>query len=101
MGPLDWFGHQSASRIGEIVTDTMKAIVPETVGAFEMRGVPVGVVGPRQVRVRVQATASIREIRRGDCVDQVPLPANIGHEFSGVVVEKGADVSEFDASHEV
>jgi NADPH:quinone reductase-like Zn-dependent oxidoreductase len=89
------------------MTDTMKAIVLEKFGgfdAFQLRRVPVGVVGPRQVRVRVHATALNPldyQIRRGDYADYVPLPAIIGHDVSGVVEEKGADVSEFDVGDEV
>lgn len=89
------------------MTDTMKAIVLEKFGgfdAFQLRDVPMGVVGPRQVRVRVHATALNPldyQIRRGDYADYVPLPAIIGHDVSGVVEEKGADVSEFDVGDEV
>jgi NADPH:quinone reductase-like Zn-dependent oxidoreductase len=89
------------------MTDTMKAIVLNKFGgfdAFEMRDVSVGGVGPRQVRVRVHATAINPldyQIRRGDYVDHVPLPAIIGHDVSGVVEEKGADVTEFDLGDEV
>jgi NADPH2:quinone reductase len=89
------------------MTGTMKAIVLGKFGgfdAFELRDVPVPVVGPRQVRVRVHATAINPldyQIRRGDYADQVPLPAIIGHDVSGVVEEKGAHVSEFDLGDEV
>ncbi|WP_455873696.1 alcohol dehydrogenase catalytic domain-containing protein [Rhizobium yanglingense] len=89
------------------MTDTMKAIVLAKFGgfdAFEMRDATVPVVGPRQVRVRVHATAINPldyQIRRGDYADYVPLPAIIGHDVSGVVEEKGADVSEFDVGDEV
>jgi len=85
----------------------MKAIVLGQFGgfdAFEMRDVPTGVVGPRQVRVRVHATAINPldyQIRRGDYADYVPLPAIIGHDVSGVVEEKGAYVSEFHVGDEV
>ena len=80
------------------MTGTMKAIVLGKFGgfdAFEMRDVSVPVVGPRQVRVRVHATAINPldyQIRRGDYADYVPLPAIIGHDVSGVVEEKGAYV---------
>jgi NADPH2:quinone reductase len=89
------------------MTDTMKAIVLHKFGgvdAFEMRDVSVPVVGPRQVRVRVHATALNPldyQIRRGDYADHVPLPAIIGHDVSGVVEEKGADVCEFEIGDEV
>jgi NADPH:quinone reductase-like Zn-dependent oxidoreductase len=89
------------------MTGTMKAIVLSKFGgfdAFEMRDVAVTVVGPRQVRVRVHATAINPldyQIRRGDYADYVPLPAIIGHDISGVVEEKGSDVSEFNIGDEV
>ncbi|MBK4216881.1 zinc-dependent alcohol dehydrogenase family protein [Paracoccus caeni] len=72
--------------------------------AFALRDVPVGSVGPRQVRVRIHATAINPldyQIRRGDYTDYVPLPAIIGHDISGVVEEKGSDVSEFEIGDEV
>lgn len=89
------------------MTDTMKAILLVKFGgfdAFEMREVAVPVVGPRQVRVRVHATAINPldyQIRRGDYTDHVPLPAIIGHDISGVVEERGAAVTEFDVGDEV
>lgn len=89
------------------MTDTMKAIVLEKFGgydAFVLRDVSVPTLGPRQVRVRVHATAINPldyQIRRGDYVDYVPLPAIIGHDVSGVVEEKGVDVSEFEIGDEV
>ncbi len=85
----------------------MKAIVLSKFGgfdAFEMRDVTVPVVGPRQVGVRVHATAINPldcQIRRGDYADNVPLPAIIGHDVSGVVEERGAYVSEFDIGDQV
>ncbi len=86
---------------------TMKAMVLGKFGgseAFEMREVPVPVVGPRQVRVRVHATAINPldyQIRRGDYVDDVPLPAIIGYDVSGVVEQKGAAVTELEVGDEV
>jgi len=85
----------------------MKAVVLARFGgpdAFELREVPVPPVGPRQVRVRVHATAVNPldyQIRRGDYVDYVPLPAIIGHDVSGVVEEIGSDVHEFAVDDEV
>jgi len=84
------------------MTNIMKAIVLGKFGgfdAFQMRDVTVPAVGSRQVRVRVHATAINPldyQIRRGDYADYVPLPAIIGHDISGVVEEKGKDVTEFD-----
>ena len=63
---------------------SMKAMVLSRFGgadAFEMRDVPVPDVGPRQVRVRIHATAVNPldyQIRRGDYKDYVPLPAITG-----------------------
>lgn len=86
---------------------TMKAVVLPRFGGpdvFELREVPVQPVGPRQLRVRVHATAINPldyQIRRGDYVDYVPLPAIIGHDISGVVEEIGTDVREFAEGDEV
>jgi NADPH:quinone reductase-like Zn-dependent oxidoreductase len=85
----------------------MKAIVLSKFGGFdvfELRDVAVPVVGPRQVRVRVHATALNPldyQIRRGDYVDYVPLPAIIGHDISGIVEEKGSHVTEFEIGDDV
>lgn len=90
-----------------MIADTMKAVVLARFGgvdAFELRAVPVPKVGPRQVRVRVHATAVNPldfQIRRGDYADYVPLPAIIGHDISGVVEEVGSHVAEFRAGDEV
>jgi len=87
--------------------NTMKAMVLGHFGgtdAFELREVPVPDVGPRQVRVRVHATAVNPldyQIRRGDYVDYVPLPAIIGHDISGVIEEVGSHVTEFAVGDEV
>lgn len=89
------------------MTDSMKAAVLARFGgadAFELRDVPVPQVEPRQVRVRVHATAVNPldfQIRRGDYVDHVPLPAIIGHDISGVIEEVGSHVTEFRAGDAV
>ena len=89
------------------MTDPMKAVVLARFGgidAFQLRDVSVPRVGPRQVRVRVHATAVNPldyQIRRGDYPDQVPLPAIIGHDISGVIEEAGSHVSEFGAGDAV
>lgn len=89
------------------MTDSMKAVVLARFGgadAFELREVPVPPVEPRQVRVRVHATAVNpldHQIRRGDYADQVPLPAIIGHDISGVIEEVGSHVTEFRAGDAV
>jgi NADPH:quinone reductase len=84
-----------------VVTRTMKAAVLNRFGgpdSFELRDVAVPDVGPRQVRVRVHATAINPldyQIRRGDYADYVQLPAITGHDISGVIEELGSDVHEF------
>ena len=89
------------------MTNTMKAAVLTRFGgpdAFELRDVEIPEVGPRQVRVRVHATAINPldyQIRRGDYTDYVPLPAIIGHDISGVIEEVGSDVREFKVGDEV
>lgn len=86
---------------------TMKAVVLTRFGgsdAFETRDVPLGKVGARQVRVRVHATAVNPldcQIRRGDYVDHVELPAIIGYDVSGVVEDVGDAVTEFRIGDEV
>ena len=90
-----------------MMTDMMKAVVLTRFGgvdAFELRDVHAPTVGPRQVRVRVHATAVNPldyQIRRGDYPDHVPLPAIIGHDVSGVVEEAGSHVTEFRPGDEV
>lgn len=89
------------------MTKTMKAAVLTRFGgpdAFELRDVEVPEVGPRQVRVRVHATAINPldyQIRRGDYKDYVLLPAIIGHDISGVIEELGSGVHEFAVGDEV
>jgi NADPH:quinone reductase and related Zn-dependent oxidoreductases len=89
------------------MSDTMKAVVLTRFGgpdAFEIQTLPVPSVGARQVRVRVHATAINPldvQIRRGDYANDVPLPAVIGHDISGVVEAVGGDVTEFAPGDEV
>ena len=90
-----------------MMATTMKAAVLTRFGgpdSFELRDVAVPDVGPRQVRVRVHATALNPldyQIRRGDYANYVPLPAIIGHDISGVIEELGSDVHEFAVGDEV
>jgi NADPH:quinone reductase-like Zn-dependent oxidoreductase len=85
----------------------MKAVVLARFGGpevFELRDVTVPQVGPRQVRVRVHATAVNPldfQIRRGDYAEHVPLPAITGHDISGVIEEVGSHVTEFRVGDEV
>ncbi|MET9265755.1 zinc-binding dehydrogenase [Amycolatopsis sp. NPDC004079] len=72
--------------------------------AFAARELPRPVPGPGQVLVRVAAT-SVNPLdlqtRRGDYRDQVALPAVIGNDVSGVVVETGPGASDFEPGDEV
>ncbi|HEY0681501.1 MAG TPA: zinc-dependent alcohol dehydrogenase family protein [Steroidobacter sp.] len=89
------------------MTATMRAMVLTRFGgpeAFELRQVSRPVPGPRQVLVRVMATAINPldyQIRRGDYASLVQLPAVIGHDVSGVVEQVGAAVTEFSKGDEV
>lgn len=72
--------------------------------AFTTRDLPRPTPGPGQVLVRVLAT-SVNPLdlqtRRGDYRDQVALPAVIGNDVSGVVVETGPGAGDFKAGDEV
>lgn len=89
------------------MNDTMNAMVISQFGgtdAFELRTVPVPQILPRQVRVRVHATAVNPldfQIRRGDYADLVHLPAIIGHDISGVIEQTGPHVTDFSIGDEV
>ncbi|MGV9504797.1 zinc-binding dehydrogenase [Streptomyces tendae] len=72
--------------------------------AFAARERPRPTPGPGQVLVRVMAT-SVNPLdlqtRRGDYRDQVALPAVIGNDVSGVVVEAGPGADDFQPGDEV
>ncbi|MBT3155220.1 zinc-binding dehydrogenase [Streptomyces sp. CHD11] len=72
--------------------------------AFATRELPRPTPGPGQVLVRVEAT-SVNPLdlqtRRGDYRDQVALPAVIGNDVSGVVVETGPGAGDFQTGDEV
>ncbi|MFI2214667.1 zinc-binding dehydrogenase [Streptomyces sp. NPDC020141] len=72
--------------------------------AFAARELPRPAPGPGQVLVRVMAT-SVNPLdlqtRRGDYRDQVALPAVIGNDVSGVVVETGPGADDFQSGDEV
>ncbi|MGW0792824.1 zinc-binding dehydrogenase [Streptomyces sp. NPDC002911] len=72
--------------------------------AFAPRELPIPVPGPGQVLVRVMAT-SVNPLdlqtRRGDYRDQLPLPAVIGNDVSGVVVGNGPGADDFQPGDEV
>lgn len=72
--------------------------------AFATRELPRPTPGPGQVLVRVLAT-SVNPLdlqtRRGDYREQVALPAVIGNDVSGVVVETGPGAGDFQPGDEV
>src|SRR5690606_15200981 len=85
----------------------MKAQILKSFGgpnAFELSEVAKPVPQAGQVLVRVHAT-SINpldyQVRRGDYVDYVPLPAITGHDVSGVVEAVGPGVTSFVPGEEV
>ncbi|WP_410662570.1 zinc-binding dehydrogenase [Amycolatopsis sp. lyj-84] len=72
--------------------------------AFAVRELPRPAPGPGQVLVRVLAT-SVNPLdlqtRRGDYRDEVALPAVLGNDVSGVVVETGPGAGDFQPGDEV
>lgn len=82
---------------------TMKGIYkskPEP-GAEYRTGLPIPSVGENDVLVKVKATAicgtDLHILHWNDYAAQrVPLPMVFGHEFAGEIVEKGANVTEYE-----
>lgn len=83
----------------------MKAVVLTAPGAMEVRDLPDPVVGPREIAVRVtgvglcgtdfhiyEGHANYHRDRLGRPVPLETSPQVLGHEITGVVVERGADV---------
>ncbi len=72
--------------------------------AFAVRELPRPAPGPGQVLVRVLAT-SVNPLdlqtRRGDYRDELELPAVIGNDVSGVVIETGPGAGDFQPGDEV
>jgi L-iditol 2-dehydrogenase len=66
-------------------------------GVLEITEVPVPEPGPGEVVLRVQAALTcgtdIKTYQRGH--PKIPLPAPLGHEFSGIIAAIGADVDRF------
>jgi L-iditol 2-dehydrogenase len=66
-------------------------------GVVEMRELPQPVPGPGEVVLRVEVALTcgtdIKTIQRGH--PKIPLPAPLGHEFSGTIAAVGAGVDRF------
>lgn len=78
----------------------MKAIVKysEGEGNVELREVPEPQCGPGQVKIEVKAAGicgSDIHIWHSDIAIPMKLPVVIGHEFSGIIVDAGAEVKDF------
>ena len=73
---------------------TMHAALLRRPGALELREAPVPEPGPGELVVRVEAALTcgtdVKTFQRGH--PKFPLPAPLGHEFSGVVAAVGAGV---------
>jgi L-iditol 2-dehydrogenase len=76
----------------------MKQIVLEEPGRLVLREVADPVPGPRDVVIEVRAALTcgtdLKTFRRGH--PKIPCPTPFGHEASGVVVAKGAEVTAFE-----
>ena len=66
-------------------------------GVLEIAEVPIPEPGPGEVVLRVQAALTcgtdLKTYQRGH--PKIPLPAPLGHEFSGMIAAIGADVDRF------
>ena len=84
----------------------MKAVVKygEVDGAVELRDVPVPTIGPSDVLLEVRAAGvcgSDIEMFRHRVSFKVNVPVIQGHEFCGVIVEKGAEVKGYEVGDAV
>jgi L-iditol 2-dehydrogenase len=81
----------------------MKQVVLEEPGRLVLREVADPVPGPRDVVLEVRAALTcgtdLKTFRRGH--PKIPCPTPFGHEASGVVVARGAEVSAFQAGDAV
>ncbi|MGI6069422.1 MAG: zinc-dependent alcohol dehydrogenase family protein [Blautia sp.] len=80
----------------------MKAIVYNAPRDWELKEIPTPQPKPNQVLIRVKACGVCRtdaHIHEGDFISKFPLTP--GHEFTGEIVEVGADVKEFKAGDRV
>ena len=81
----------------------MKAVVKEEKGVgFKIKEVDYPKLGPEEVIIQVKCVGICgTDIPIYEGVREVPLPLIPGHEFSGVIVEKGKDVKEFEIGDRV
>lgn len=76
----------------------MKAVVITGTGVLEYREVPEPKAGPGDLIVEVKACGICGgdlHFYNGTFPPMGPTPYVLGHEFAGVIVEKGADVSDY------
>jgi L-iditol 2-dehydrogenase len=78
----------------------MKAVVlyEQRDGAAEIRDMPVPTIGPNDVLVEVKYVGicgSELHMYHNEVTYEVKTPVILGHEFSGVIAEKGADITDF------
>jgi L-iditol 2-dehydrogenase len=75
------------------VSTKMHALILEAPLTLSYREVEVPAVGQGEMLVRVESTTTcgtdLKAFKRGH--PQIPMPGLFGHEYSGVVVESGAD----------
>lgn len=79
---------------GRMPRMTRAAVLHEAGQPLEVADIDLAPTGPRQVRVQVRAAGichSDLSLARGALVQ--PVPAVLGHEAAGVVVEAGSDVT--------
>lgn len=80
----------------------MKAVVYHEPRNYELLEIPKPEVKSNQVLIKVYSCGICRtdaHIHEGDFISRFPLTP--GHEFAGVVVEKGADVTDFELGDRV
>ena len=77
----------------QVTQDQMRALILTRPGVLSVESVSVPSPGPGEVLLRVKAATTcgtdLKAFLRGH--PQIPMPGVLGHEYSGVVVDAGAD----------
>ncbi|TCL61786.1 alcohol dehydrogenase/L-iditol 2-dehydrogenase [Hydrogenispora ethanolica] len=89
-----------------MIPQTMQAVVKYANGdgKTELRQVPVPEIGPQDVLVKVEAVGicgSDPHIHHEMFAFPIPTPLILGHEFTGVIVKAGSEVSGFQVGDRV